>query len=130
MAAKLIYLTDEEFDILSKYLKMGGKNCDSTNLENKIIFMRDKFRELEMPTKQVMTRAEAIIFVTNRVFGLTDTGQAVKWVDFFIAAGMLEVKEEELPGLPIGFRFPFSKRDEWTNCCNEMFKQGFEVKKK
>lgn len=87
-------------------------------------------KETKMPTKCIMTRTKAIIFVTNRVFGLTNTGQAEKWVDFFIDAGMLEVKEEELPGLPIGFQFPFNKRDEWTNCCNELFKQGYEIKAK
>lgn len=73
-----------------------------------------------------MTRAEAIACFKEH---MPWTGiSAEKVIDFYIAAGILEIKEEELPGLPIGFRFPFSKRDEWTNCINELFKQGFVVK--
>lgn len=40
------------------------------------------------------------------------------------------VYEDDAIGLPIGFEFPFSKRDEWTDCCNELYEQGFEIVKK
>lgn len=49
-----------------------------------------KNKEAKMPIKQIMTRAEA-----TKIFEMVDTGQAARWVDFFIAAGILEVKEEE-----------------------------------
>lgn len=88
----MIYVTDEEFDVLSNNLQMGGLAFDSISLENKIIFMRDKFKEI--PTKQIMTREEAIDLIRN-VFGITNTGQGAKWINFFIDAGMLEVKKEE-----------------------------------
>lgn len=32
---------------------------------------------------------------------MTNTGQAEKWINFFIAAGMLEVKEEEEIDIPL-----------------------------
>lgn len=52
-------------------------------------------KEKEMPVKRIMTRTEVSQLVQNIVFGLTDTEQAAKWIKFFVAAGMLEVKEEE-----------------------------------
>lgn len=88
MVVKLIYVTDEEFDILSKNLKMGGPDCNSLGLENKIIFMRDKFEEKEMPT---LTRAEAI----EKFQRASYFNNSEKIIDFYVKAGMLEVKEEE-----------------------------------
>lgn len=92
MAARIIYFTNEEFDILGKYLHLGA-DYDSISINNKIIFMRDKFKEIETSTKPIIARVEAINLIRN-VFGITDTGQGAKWIDFFINAGMLEVKEE------------------------------------
>lgn len=128
MAAKLIYVTDEEFSILAKHLRMKDLGFDSLSLERKIIFMRDSFNEeTKMPTKHIMTRVEAIDCF-NKHMTTPSATSAERIINFYVAAGMLEIKEEEeLPGLPIGFQFPFSKRDEWTNCVNEMFKQGFVI---
>lgn len=48
MAAKLIYLTDEEFELLTLHLNFSSKNKNSIRLEHNIMFMRDKFEEKEM----------------------------------------------------------------------------------
>lgn len=60
MSAKLIYLTDEEFNLLVVNLTFGSTTDDRLNIHNKLLFIRDKFEEKEMPTKQLMTRIEAI----------------------------------------------------------------------
>ena len=44
------------------------------------------------------------------------------------ALGLIEFKEADV-GLPIGFSFPMSKRNEWTECVNELRKQGFKITK-
>lgn len=46
----------------------------------------------EMPTKHIMTRAEAIAKLSEAVVG--PNYSAAKIIDFYIAAGMLEIKEE------------------------------------
>ena len=40
-----------------------------------------------------------------------------------------ELKTEKEVGLPIDFLFPMSKRNEWTECANELRKQGFKITK-
>lgn len=42
-----------------------------------------------------MTREEAVACVNNRVFGLTDTGVARKWVDTLEALGLIKFEEEK-----------------------------------
>lgn len=91
MTAKMIYLTNKEFERLSRDLNMVS-GLNRINLGNDIVFMRSVIKEPKMPT--LMTRSEATVMLRNNVFGLTDTGQAARWVDFFITAGMLEIKEE------------------------------------
>jgi len=38
-------------------------------------------------------------------------------------------KEDKEVGLPIDFSFPMSKRNEWTECANELRRQGFKITK-
>lgn len=71
----------------------NSDNLDYLTFVDGVIFLKEKNNK--MPTKQLMTREEATVLLKNIVFGLTDTGQAGKWVDFFIDAEMLEVKQEE-----------------------------------
>lgn len=92
MAAKLIYLTDEEFEIVA-YCTKKVSGLDRINLEHKLIFVRDKFKEKEMPTKHIMTRVEAIELVKKHLPEVWSSADRV--VDFYIEAGMLEIKEEE-----------------------------------
>ena len=40
-----------------------------------------------------------------------------------------ELKIEKEVGLPTGFSSPMSKRNEWTECANELRKQGFKITK-
>lgn len=52
------------------------------------------------------------------------------FVDLCIKEKIIVMEDEpKLPGLPIGFEFPFSKREEWTDCVNNLYKQGFVVTK-
>lgn len=88
--------------------------------DNKMLAAKETYKP-----KHIITRSEAIALIKQHLPKIFD---AASVIDFYVAAGMLEIKEE-LPGLPIGFEFPFSKRDEWTNCCNEMFKQGYKISK-
>ncbi len=43
MAAKLIYLTDEEFVLLVQNLTFGSTTSDGITIDHKLVFMRDKF---------------------------------------------------------------------------------------
>ncbi len=38
-----------------------------------------------------------------------------------------EAKQMVEQGLPLGFIFPFNKRNEWAECVNELRKQGFKI---
>lgn len=50
--------------------------------------------EIKMSTKHIMTRAEAIACFKKH---MPDAGRAEPVIDFYVAAGMLEIKEEEKP---------------------------------
>lgn len=93
MAAKLIYLTDKEFDRLSVKLNMGGPEFDIINLEHTLIFMRDKCnKENKMQPK--ITKTEAINLFKKHIPYMS-SADTEKFISFFIAAEMLEVNEEE-----------------------------------
>lgn len=50
-----------------------------------------KDKENEMPPKHIMTKTEAIALLQKHM----PIGNAAKAIDFYIAAGILEIKEEE-----------------------------------
>lgn len=101
-------------DVISEYERMS--------------LVGDRAREMKMTTheKKKMTRKEAIEIFKKH---MPDVVKAEKTIDFYIEAGMLEIVEEEIKGLPIGFSFPFSKREEWTDFVDSLNKQGFIIKK-
>ena len=76
--------------------------------------------------KKKMTRKEAIDSLQKHCT-VNDPGAII---DFYMEAGMLEIVEEEGPGIPIGFKFPFSKRQEYTEIFDALAKQGFDVIKR
>lgn len=85
-------------------------------------------KDKKVPTKHIMTRAEVIDKIRNDVFGLTDTGQATKWADFFIAAGMLEIKEEEeKPIFELKYPSGVHAYKIWSNGRVEGFNDGVIV---
>lgn len=51
MAARVIFVNDNEFEILATYLKMR-READSLSLEHKIVFMRDKYEEKKLTYEQ------------------------------------------------------------------------------
>lgn len=93
MAARLIYLTDKEFDILSEKLGMGRQRFDTIKLNHTLIFMRAKLKEnTQMQSK--ITKKEAIIKLEN-VVGITSAGQAAKYIEALEVLGLIEFKKEE-----------------------------------
>lgn len=86
MAVRAIYLSDDEMD------KLGFRGLAS--VEDKFMLIRKcNFKhKSEMITKHIMTRAEAIALFKEYL--AKDTG-AERIVDFYIEAGMLEIKEEK-----------------------------------
>lgn len=121
---KQISISEKLFKEIAKAvgISVNPDNFELINLPN-IQFIKE---EEKMPTQETLTKSETIALFKKH---MPDAAGAESFINFYIATGMLKVKEE-LPGLPIGFTFPFSKREEWTNCYNEMFKQGFEINKK
>lgn len=121
MAGRIIYVTDAEFEILCSYLNMPC-DIDSIDLNRKIIFMRDKEKEKEIPKiKHVMTRAEAIECLAKHA----PFTNPEKIIDFYIEAGMLEIKKEEVSGIP-GF-LPYSEYIKYGELINELDKRGFKI---
>lgn len=49
-------------------------------------------KEAKVPTKHIMTRAEAIVKLSEAMIGYHSVE---KTIDFYVAAGMLEIKEEK-----------------------------------
>lgn len=84
MAAKLIYLTDTEFELLVKNLNFGSTTSDSINIEHKLVFMRDKFKDNER-----ITRKEAI----SKCHGIAYPEAFVQALE---ALRLMSFKEEEL----------------------------------
>ena len=84
--------------------------------------------------KHIRTRTEAIALIRNNVFGLTDTGQAAKWVDFFIAAGMLEIKEEKVSFACAIQQHNLVPKNISLSCINDILAaiaaMGYEIKVK
>ncbi len=92
--------------------------------------------EMEMNNMQnkLMTKAEAVeahakTQANSMVEYWNETvAKSIKFIEGLEALGLIEFKEEDT-GLPIGFSFPMSKRNEWTECANELRKQGFKITK-
>lgn len=122
MAHKIIWLPDEVFNKLKGYAGMA--EFENRIEMGKYVLISDKHQEK-------MTRKEVALIIQTIVFGLVDTGQADKWAKAFAALGLIEFKKEELKvGLPIGFEFPWNKRDEWGEFIVALHEQGFEINKK
>lgn len=68
-------------------------------VENVTIYRNGKFIYSDnrgTVNKIKMTREDAIRIVRNNVFGLTDTGQAEKWISTLQALGLIKFDEPEL----------------------------------
>lgn len=64
-------------------------------------------KEAKLPTKHIMTRAEAIALITQHMPKIFDPASVI---DFYVAAGMLEIKEEN-PISQILANLPFLNMD-------------------
>jgi|SRR5882757_4350247 len=90
--------------------------------------------EIDAMQNKLMTKAEAVeahvkTQSNSMVEYWTETvAKSIKFIEGLEALGLIEFKKEEV-GLPIGFSFPMSKRNEWTECANELRKQGFKITK-
>src|SRR6267154_2523276 len=90
--------------------------------------------EMEMNNMQnkLMTKVEAIeVHAKTQENSMVEywnetVAKSIKFIEGLEALGLIEFKEEDT-GLPLGFKFPMSKRDEWTECANELRKQGFKI---
>jgi hypothetical protein len=60
--------------------------------------------------------------------GIIDAGSLIRTLQVL---NIINLKAEpKEAGLPVGFHFKYNKYDELMEFCNELYKQGFEIKKK
>lgn len=89
---KQITIPEKLFKEISKIVY---SNSDPNNFEfMNIVDIRFIKEEKSMPTKRIMTRAEAIVLCAD--YMAYNKESATKIIDFYIKTGMLTVKEEEL----------------------------------
>lgn len=88
---RTIEINDDEFTCLALHLKMKDEGYDYMSLDNTIIFMRNKDK-IKMPTQTTLFKSEAIALFKKH---MPDASGAESFINFYIAAGMLEVEEEE-----------------------------------
>lgn len=75
------------------------------------------------------TKSEATQIVQNMVFGVTDTGQAERWVEAFEALGLVELKEEKEEEPIFELKYPSGAHSYkiWANGRIEGFNDGIVV---
>lgn len=92
-----IWVTEKIFKFIHEAASFTSdvNTLDYLTFRDGIRFLKERKTEMQSskPTKHIMTRAEAIeLFKEHMPWTAHDAGRVI---DFYIAAGMLEIKEEE-----------------------------------
>lgn len=118
---------------IDEFIALNGIKIflDLMILDGEIKLYEHKGLKITDKPKHIMTRAEAIACFTKHMATPSATS-AERIIDFYIAAGMLEVKKEEdkTIGLPIGLMIDFTKHKDWLIFVTELNKQGYKITEK
>lgn len=108
MAGRIIYVSDEEFNLLCKHLQIGSTHHNQLRLDHKIIFMRDKFegeqwtavecerlkaRQKEINEMHEMTREQAKFKLLEQTKNHCTEKEMENFLDMAEALGLIEFKE-------------------------------------